>query len=62
MEKICINNSEASSIKEFIEYNLIESIRNDPEVDSLLYIWNILNIYRKVGGFEEYSDYEFDNK
>lgn len=59
---INIDDSECSSLKDFIEYNFIESIRRDEEVDSLLYVYNILNIYKKLGGLEEFSDYEPDNK
>jgi hypothetical protein len=62
MEKFYISDSEASSLKEFIEFYFIESIRNDEEVDSLLYIYNILNIYKRLGGMEQYVDYEFDNQ
>lgn len=62
MEKFYISGSEASSLKEFIEFYFIESIRNDKELDSLLYIYNILNIYKKLGGMEQYVDYEFDNQ
>lgn len=59
---IQISDNEGTSLKDFIEFNFLDSIRNDPEVDSLLYIWNILNVYKKLGGLEEFSDYEPDNK
>ena len=42
---IYINENEASSLKEYIEYNFIQSIRDDEEIDSLLYVYNILNVY-----------------
>lgn len=58
---IQITDSECSSLKEYIEYNFIDSIRRDEEVNSLLYIYNILNIYKKLGGLEEFSDYEPDD-
>jgi hypothetical protein len=59
---IQINDSEETSLKDFIEFHFLDSIRNDSEVDSLLYVYNILNIYKKLGGFEQFSDYEPDNK
>lgn len=59
---IKLTDSECSSLKDYIEYYFIDSIRNDEEVDSLLYVHNILNIYERLGGFEEYSDYESSNK
>lgn len=62
MAGIYINENEASSLKEYIEYNFIQSIRDDEEIDSLLYIYNILNIYERIGGFDSFADYEPDNK
>lgn len=58
-----ITEKEASSLKDFIRYNFIKSIREDEEVDSLLYIRNIINIYDRLGGLkEDYDDYEPSNK
>lgn len=57
-----ITENEASSLRDFIGYYFIQSIRDDEEVDSLLYVYNILSIYKKLGGLEEYSDYEPDIK
>ena len=59
---IQISDSEGTSLKDFIEFHFLDSIRNDQEVDSLLYVWNILSVYKKLGGLEEFSDYEPDNK
>ena len=58
-----ITEKEASSLKDFIRYNFIKSIREDEEDDSLLYIRNIINIYDRLGGLkEDYDDYELSNK
>lgn len=59
-----ITENEASSLRDFIRFYLIESIRNDSDIDSLLYIWNILSFYERTGGFKEdgYIDYEPYNK
>lgn len=59
---IQISDGEGTSLKDFIEYHFLDSIRNDPEIDSLLYIWNILNVYKKLGGLKEFSDYEPDTE
>lgn len=61
---IKISENEATSLRDFIRYNLLESIRNDTDLDSLLYIWNLLNFYERTGGFKEdgYIDYEPSNK
>lgn len=58
-----ISKSEADSLKDFIRYYFVQSIRNDEEVDSLLYIYNILKVYERLGGLkEDYNDYEPDIK
>lgn len=53
-----ITSGEAASLRDFIEFNLLDAIRNDVDVDSLLWVYNILNVYRKCGGLKEYNDYE----
>jgi hypothetical protein len=53
-----ITSKEATSLRDFIEFNLLDAIRNDVEIDSLLWVYNILNVYRKCGGLKEYDDYE----
>lgn len=55
---IKITSNEATSLRDFIEFNLLDAIRNDVEIDSLLWVYNILNVYRKCGGLKEYNDYE----
>ncbi len=57
-----LTKAEEDSLKGYIEYYFIESIRHDEEVDSLLYVYNILNIYRKLGGLEQFYDYESDTE
>lgn len=61
-----ISDGEANSLRDFVRSELIESIRRDPELDSLLYLWNILSFYERTGGFKEdgYIDYcnEFNNR
>lgn len=58
-----ITRGEAESLKDFIRYNLLSSIRDDPELDSLLYLWNLLSVYERLGGLkEDYCDYEPYNK
>ena len=57
-----ITSNEATSLRDFIEFNFLDAIRNDVEVDSLLWVYNILNVYRKCGGLKEYDDYEGGNE
>ncbi len=60
MKDIRLTDSEVSSLIEFIECYFVDSIRKDDDVDSLLYIYNITNFYRKIGGFDQFSDYKGD--
>lgn len=58
-----ISKGEADSLKDFIRYYFVQSIRDDEEVDSLLYLYNVLKVYERLGGLEEdYDDYEPDTK
>lgn len=59
-----ITDNEAASLRDFIRFYFLDSIRNDPDADSLLYVWNIMNFYEKTGGLKEdgYADYEPGNK
>lgn len=61
---INISENEAASLRSFIRFYFIDSIKNDPDIDSLLYMWNILNFYERTGGLKEdgYIDYESNNK
>lgn len=57
MYTLKLTESEASSLKDYIETYLIQSIKDDEEVDSLLYVRNIISIYERLGGFDQYADY-----
>ena len=57
---IKITDSEATSLQEFIEFALYDYIRNDVDIDSLLWLYNILNIYKKCGGLNQFCDYDPD--
>ena len=58
MIKIELTDSQVESLKAFIEYYFVQSIQQDEEECSLLYLYNIINFYDKLGGLEEFSDYE----
>lgn len=55
---ITITSNEAVSLVDFIELNFIRSIKDDPDIDSLLYIKNIISVYEKCGGMNQYDDYD----
>ena len=45
---ITITPSEAESLAEFIEFNVFDAIRNDTEIDSMVWLCNICEIYKKA--------------
>ena len=55
---ITITSSEAESLASFIDLNFIKSIQDNPDIDNLLYIRNIISIYEKCGGLNQYDDYD----
>ncbi len=57
MYTLKLTDSEAASLKEYIEDYLIQSIRDDEDLDSLLYVRNIISIFERLGGLDCYADY-----
>lgn len=51
-----LTDNEAISLLDFINSNLIDDIRNDPDLDSLLWLDNMMSIWRKCGGRKEFAD------
>ena len=49
-KNIIITPSEAVSLADFIQLNLIDVIRNDVEIDSIEWIYNSINVYKKCSG------------
>lgn len=50
MDEIKLTKGEAESLLDFLEMNLIDSIRNDPDCDNIKYIENLIRVWRKCGG------------
>lgn len=57
-KNITITENEAESLVCFIDSAFIPYIKDDPDIDSLLFIKNIVSIYEKCGGLNQYSDYD----
>ncbi len=55
-----LTKGEAESLLEFIELNLIESIRADADCDNIVYVENLIKIWRKCGGHR--SDDEMEGR
>ena len=51
-----LTDSEAASLLDFIDIHLIDDIRNDTDIDSMLWLDNLMSIWRKCGGRKEYAD------
>lgn len=50
-----LTETEAKNVAEFIELYLIESIRNDPDIDNLMWLFDMMHAFEKLC---EYSGYE----
>lgn len=53
-----LTQGEAESLLDYLELNFIQNIKDDPNVDSMLWVDNMMSIWRKCGGRKEYSDGE----
>ena len=51
---IDLTRDEAFSIAEFIDFNIIDNIRNDTDIDSIQWLRNMIHGYEKLC---EYSGY-----
>ena len=49
---------EATSLLDFMETSFIQHIKDDPDVDSMLWLDNMMSIWRKCGGRKQYGDAE----
>ena len=63
--KVDLTKGQAYSLAEFIDLNLIETIRNDTDIDSTLWLRNIVHAFEKlcaVSGYDSgYADEEKDD-
>lgn len=50
MDEIKLTKGEAESLLDFLECHLIDCIRSDEECDNLVYVENLVRIWRKCGG------------
>lgn len=50
--------NEAESLQKFLELNFIQIIRDNPDIDSMLWVDNMMSIWRKCGGRKWYADGE----
>ena len=55
-----LTDNEASSLLDYLDSYLISNIHDDPDVDSLLWLDNLMSIWRKCGGRKTFADGEED--
>lgn len=48
--------SEAESLADYLDTFFIQNIRDNPDIDSMLWLDNIMSIWRKCGGRKQYGD------
>ena len=51
-----LTENEASSLRDYLDTFFIQNIRGDPDADSMLWLDNMMSIWRKCGGRKQYSD------
>lgn len=57
---ITLTDWEVGFVRYLLDVCFLETIREDTEIDSLLWVYNAMQLYKKVGGLDQYSDYEGD--
>ena len=50
--------SEAESLADYLETFFIQNIRDNIDLDSMLWLDNMMSIWRKCGGRKQYGDAE----
>ena len=55
-----LTKDEAYSLCDFLDTALIPYIRDDPDVDSVEWLMNMMNAYQKLGRFSEYRGMTVD--
>jgi len=53
--KLELTKQEAYAVAEFIDMNLIQTIRNDEYIDSMLWLRNLVKAYEKLAKFGGYD-------
>ena len=48
--------SEAESLADYLDTFFIQNIRDNIDIDSMLWLDNIMSIWRKCGGRKQYND------
>ena len=55
MSELKLTKGEAYAVADFINLNLIETIRNDTDIDSMLWLRRVIHAYDKLAKYGEYN-------
>ena len=55
-EKVELTKSEVESLCDYFETFFIQNIKDDPDVDSLLWLDNMMSIWHKCGWRKRFTD------
>lgn len=56
-----LTDCEATSLCDYLETFFIQNVKDDPDVDSMVWMDNMMSIWRKCGGRKNYYDGETDH-
>ena len=51
-----ITEGEAESLLNYLDVFFIQNVKDDPNLDSMLWMDNMMSIWRKCGGRKQYAD------
>lgn len=52
-EFVQITKDEAESLIDFIEVNIFEQIKNDPDTDNMVWLYNVCSVWKKCQNLVE---------
>lgn len=53
--RVCLTKSQCKNVAEFIEIHLIDAIRNDPDIDNVDWIADMIDAMRRLENTEKYE-------
>lgn len=55
-----LTKGEQNVVRDLLENYFLRFIREDEDIDSMLYVYNAMNLFKRLGGLNMYSDYKED--
>lgn len=57
---VTLTDWEVEFVRQLLDDCFLQMIREDEDIDSMLWVYKAMQLYKKVGGLKQYSDYEGD--